>query len=222
MDENGTPIKYDDCSKYGVNSFYSSLFLDKTITVLYKCGKYYKNYSLFEEGVFKYGCYYVKVIGKHKMLNKTKLDENNIGWFSHIDIIDILKLNLKVRLITDCEYNSLIYDDLDLINVSEIFGGPMQMLYDYKMKCEQDKTERFKERIAIIKKLSNYVIQCCAQKNKIRVSIDDYDRDEDNHELSGSNPEYIKNVDKNDYFMRNLARIIPFIGLMLGQKFVML
>ena len=42
LDESGEPIIYKDCSKFDVNSFYPSLFLDKTIKVPFKCGKFYK------------------------------------------------------------------------------------------------------------------------------------------------------------------------------------
>ena len=56
-----------------------------------------------------------------------------------------------------------------MISVSEIFKKPMEMLYNYKIKCVQDRTEnlknRFEARIDMIKKMMDFTIQCCAQKN---------------------------------------------------------
>ena len=43
------------------------------------------------------------------MFNKTKINENGWGWLSHVDIIDILKLKLSVKLVKDCEFNALLY-----------------------------------------------------------------------------------------------------------------
>ena len=129
LNNDGTPVIYNNCSKFDVNSFYPSLFLDKSLRIPFRCGKISNVDSIFNSnGKISYGTYLLKITGKNKFLNKTKLDQNNIGWFTHIDIIDIITLKLKIELITDCEYNSIIYNDDDLIQVSEIFAEPMQKL----------------------------------------------------------------------------------------------
>ena len=114
-------------------------------------------------------------------------------------------------MITDCEYNSIIYNDDDLIQVSEIFAEPMQKLYDFKVKCENDKTDRTDERKMIIKNLMNYLIQCFGQKKKETVPFDEYDNENDDYILLEHNPEYITYINKDNFFVNNLARAIPFL-----------
>ena len=115
----------------------------------------------------------------------------------------------------NCECNASIFEESDLINISEIFGQPMQMLYNYKIKCEQDRTEnlkdRFDARIGMIKKMMNFSIQCSAQKNKIEVHRDDYEKDDENHDILESCPWQIVYVEKDNYYLHKLARIMPYL-----------
>jgi hypothetical protein len=47
------------------------------------------------------------------------------------------KFNVEIELITDAEYNALIYD-CDLIPSSEIFGGWFKKLFELKTKCPKN------------------------------------------------------------------------------------
>ena len=116
--------------KFDIVSSYPSIMNSKQLFPINK-GEFKK--STKEEFInlefYQYGIYRCNISGNNKQFRKNKLN-----YYTHIDLNEAKRLNLKVKLIIDSEPNFLYYSRNKLLTGTELFGQYVDHLYQLKKK----------------------------------------------------------------------------------------
>lgn len=126
------------CHKYDYNSFYPYSLMCKNSWPLSK-GEL-KTIDKFE---CKFGIYRVKVNHSENYSGYLKPVKTNRIYYTHIDLIELQKLNIEFELIQDEKPNALIYDTDSRMKGDEIFKKYVELLYEIKTiykECKYAKT----------------------------------------------------------------------------------
>ena len=149
---------------------------------------------------YQYGIYRCNISGNNKQFRKNKLN-----YYTHIDLNEAKRLNLKVKLIVDSEPNFLYYSRDKLLTGTELFGQYVDHLYELKKK-------NIKISKLILNILWGKLCQTKIKKNIIdnekMVIIDDEIKSI--MPLNGNNVK-INTYKKSDQYVSGFARIGPFI-----------
>jgi hypothetical protein len=90
----------------------------------------------------QYGIYKVKITSNNPEIRKVFCFKKD-NHYTHISIAFAYKykdkFDIHIELITDCEYNALVYDPNKLVSCKSIFGNWFNNLYNIKQKCKGNK-----------------------------------------------------------------------------------
>ena len=150
---------------------------------------------------YQYGIYRCNISGNNKQFRK-----NRLNYYTHIDLNEAKRLNLKVKLIVDSESNFLYYSRDKLLTGTELFGQYVNHLYELKKK--QIKLSKMLLNI-LWGKLCQTKIKKNIVNNEKMIIIDD----EIKSIMPYNNSDNIRinTYKKSDQFVSGWARIAPFI-----------
>lgn len=193
---------------YDIKSMYPSIMnsnklfpIDKGEFLTINSNEFNDNFTTYKNYFGLYYCYINKSYTKNDKL--FRFNKNN--WYSHIDILLAMKLDLSINLIEDNQPNFYYYSRDKLLRGDEIFGNYINLLFDYKER----RLPRSKQILNILwgglceSKTKNYE---CSKDLKLPKNIEIKsigNTRNDNH--------YIGIAQKNKYYISSYARIKPFI-----------
>ena len=188
--------------KFDIVSAYSSIMNSKMLFPINE-GEFKK---LTEEEFinlefYQYGIYRCNISGNNKQFRKNKLN-----YYTHIDLNEAKRLNLKIKLIVDSEPNFLYYSRDKLLTGTELFGQYVDHLYELK-------TKKIKISKLILNILWGKLSQTKIKKNIInneKMIIIDDDIKSIMPYMNSDNIR-INTYKKSDQYVSGWARIAPFI-----------
>ena len=197
--------------KYDYNSFYPSI-LQSTNSFPISEGEF-KILDKFEN---QYGIYRVFLLNKEKLPNFKHIRDDK-EYYTHTDLLELQKLNIKFELIQDGKYNALLYDENTRMKGNQLFKKYVDYLYKIKKENKECK---------YAKVLLNNLWGIFSQKNiisfyfpKKKEGIFTCDDAIDIKTLYNSNSDIIgyEYGNLNNYYKGILPRIKPFL-LSIGRK----